>query len=257
MVIYQIINTRNDKRYIGSTVSFNHRMSSHIGNLKNNSHDNKYLQKDWNTFSESDFSFSIIENISDKAELLERETYWISEMNKNHQLYNICMIGGSSLGTVHTEETKSLMSKKKKGVYVGRKLTREWKENISKATRGEKSHHWGKRGKETNRFGKKHTQETKKIISDKLSGRVMDEETKKKIGRSCRGKTAKLTQEKVVDIKNLLENGDISQKDIANIFNVSNHAICNIKRGRTWNYVELDCDNLIDTTSIKKKYYKQ
>ena len=50
-------------------------------------------------------------------------------------------------------------------------------------------------------------------------------------------KDAKLTDEKVVAIKKLLEDGTFSQKQISDLFEVSPTTITDIKKGRKWNHV--------------------
>lgn len=54
--------------------------------------------------------------------------------------------------------------------------------------------------------------------------------------RGYRSPVAKLSQENVKDIKKMLTNRELMQKDIAKMFNVSPQDICNIKKGR--NYVK-------------------
>ena len=48
--IYQIINNENQKVYVGKTINFQNRKTSHIRDLENNTHCNKRLQKDWNKY---------------------------------------------------------------------------------------------------------------------------------------------------------------------------------------------------------------
>lgn len=49
----------------------------------------------------------------------------------------------------------------------------------------------------------------------------------------------RLTIDEVVEIKNLLRDKNLMQKEIARIFNVNPVAISDIKRGRTWSYVTI------------------
>ncbi len=58
-------------------------------------------------------------------------------------------------------------------------------------------------------------------------------------GRTARGSAngfAKLTESDVRRIRELIAEGFV-QMDIGKQFNVSNHAICSIKRGKTWKHV--------------------
>lgn len=57
--------------------------------------------------------------------------------------------------------------------------------------------------------------------------------------RGSRNGHAKLSEEKVREIKALLDQG-FSQVSIAKRFNVQKSCICKISKGRTWNHVEVD-----------------
>jgi GIY-YIG catalytic domain len=46
--IYQIVNIKNNKKYIGSAICFLKRFNSHNKNFKNNKHPNCYLQNVYN-----------------------------------------------------------------------------------------------------------------------------------------------------------------------------------------------------------------
>ena len=49
--IYCIVNTKNNKVYIGSTtISFEYRFKTHYWRLEANNHENKYLQRSWNKY---------------------------------------------------------------------------------------------------------------------------------------------------------------------------------------------------------------
>lgn len=240
--IYEIIDINNDKRYIGSTINFEDRKYNHLYKLKNNVHDNKNLQEEWNenNYTDSDLTFSILEEVCDN-ERFERETYWINNRKEsNLTLYNIIMQGGNSYGYKHSDESLEEMSNFQKGRFSGRKLTDEWKKNISEATKGDKSHWYGKRGEETNRYGINHTEETKKKISDKLKGRKHTQDLKRKISENSRGKGTNLTIDDVILIKVLKRDSDLIHKEIAELFNTTKYSIDSISCGKSWNYVNID-----------------
>jgi predicted GIY-YIG superfamily endonuclease len=74
--IYRILNTKNSKSYIGSSVNIESRWKQHINSLKAGKHRNQYLQRSFNEHGIEIFSFSVVE-ITSKKELLEREKYWM------------------------------------------------------------------------------------------------------------------------------------------------------------------------------------
>lgn len=58
--IYQILNTINNKKYIGSSIDVKKRLKTHMNNLLENNHVNKYLQDSWNKYGQDCFLFSLI-----------------------------------------------------------------------------------------------------------------------------------------------------------------------------------------------------
>lgn len=71
--IYSIINTKNNKKYIGSTSqSFKKRFEHHISLLRARKHKNAHLQHAWNKYGEKSFIFDIecicCENILEKEQ---------------------------------------------------------------------------------------------------------------------------------------------------------------------------------------------
>jgi hypothetical protein len=114
--------------------------------------------------------------------------------------------GNPFYGKTHTKETKEKMSKTK----VGKSLLPEHKLKISAAITGEKNPNYGKdlSGEKSPRYGKTHTEEVRRIISEKVSGKnhrlygkTHTEETKKKMRENShwRGK-------KRPDISELMRN---------------------------------------------------
>ena len=60
-IIYRILNTKNNKVYIGSTNRGYHRLEEHKKRLKSGKHVNKHLQSSWDRNGENSFLFEIIE----------------------------------------------------------------------------------------------------------------------------------------------------------------------------------------------------
>lgn len=63
--VYQIYNTVNGKRYIGSSIHIEQRFKEHLRNLRANKHVNAHLQSAWNKYGEHSFvSRGIAENLT-------------------------------------------------------------------------------------------------------------------------------------------------------------------------------------------------
>ena len=85
--VYMIINTKNGKRYIGSSKNVRNRLWGHRANLRHNKHYNHLLQDDWNKYGESNFEYSIVE-ICTVENKYDRELYYVQTLNPE---YNICL----------------------------------------------------------------------------------------------------------------------------------------------------------------------
>lgn len=199
--IYKILNLITHKIYIGSTISFKERRKNHFKLLRNNKHVNIYLQRAFNKYNKENFIFHVIEYCNEE-DLLNREQYWLDFYNSfNRDFgYNINpradrsimseetkeKIRLSKIGKKLTEEHKKKISESNKGKkyseytklkisnslkgkiktketcdkikksLTGRIISEEWRNKISLSTTGNKNHF----------FGKKHSEKTKKLISN-------------------------------------------------------------------------------------------
>lgn len=120
--VYQIRNILNDKVYIGSTKIFKKRIMSHYALLQNNSHHSIKLQRSWNKYGESSFSFSIIEENIETDNLINKEQFYIDHYKTSINGFNILPNAGSTLGNVWSERAKENYSKLKKELFLGKKV---------------------------------------------------------------------------------------------------------------------------------------
>jgi len=111
--IYKIINNKNQKYYIGSAKSLSGRWRLHKSQLKNNKHHSIYLQRSFNKYGYSSFSFEILE-YCDVELLIEREQFYLDTL-KPH--YNIAKIAGNCLGVKHSPESNYKRGNYYRGKY--------------------------------------------------------------------------------------------------------------------------------------------
>lgn len=185
--IYQIkINT---KKYVGSTVCFDTRLSRHLYNLSQRIHVNKKLQNAYNKYGVGSVSVEILEFTKRELKVLvSREQYYMDILKPE---YNILPKAHSCVGNVLSEETKKKISEANKG----RKQT---KEHIEKSRIA--------------KIGQKRSKEFCEYMSKIMTGRKYSEERIEKTAKHHRGKI--LSQE-IKDKIRMNYNGDCHVKAIS------------------------------------------
>ncbi len=155
-VIYRISFGR-EGAYIGSTVYPSRREKEHLRSLRKSEHKCTHLQHAYNKYGEGCYSFEILESVenisADNVDvLLGKEAEWMGRYQR-HNLYNICLVPGSTLGTVLSDEVKKRMSVTRGGTgngMYGKSHTEEARGKMSVAQRdrnltGEKNPRYGMR----------------------------------------------------------------------------------------------------------------
>lgn len=170
--IYHIKNLINNKVYIGSSKNIENRFKTHIRLLNSNKHINCKLQEDWNIYKESNFEFSLLEECEENKLLIKEQKY-LNNLDFNNN-YNIAKQsnGGDNLSH-HPKRLEILerMSIINKEIY--NKLDDAEKQRRSKLQQGENN----------GNYGRKHTEEEKKIMS------IKQKENGKKYSINYIGKT--------------------------------------------------------------------
>lgn len=159
--IYCFENIVNNKKYVGKSKSVKSRIRSHIRDLNNGKDHSTVLQFAWDKYGESKFIYYVIEKCPIEM-LLDREIYWIKELKThvNESGYNISLGGDLGFtGIKHKKETKEKISLANKG----QKRSEETKQKMSE-------NHADFRGENSPLYGKKHTEEQNKALSERMSG---------------------------------------------------------------------------------------
>ena len=242
--IYKITNKTNGKVYIGSAVNLFTRWRGHKSELRRGKHINKHLQNAWNKDGEQNFLFEIVEEVQERENLIEREQRYIDILNPE---YNICKFAGSNLGRRLSEETRQKMSEARKGEKhpnFGKHLSEETRQKISQSRIGEKHPNFGKHCSEETRQkiseankGKHLSKETRQKMSKARKGNHLSEEHRQKISDAFKGEKssrAKLTCEKVNEIRENYKTGKFSYAKLAKEYGVSPSAVQHIIENRSW-----------------------
>jgi group I intron endonuclease len=145
MIIYEIYNIVNHKRYIGQTaIDFRQRIWAHSGSLRKNKHYNNHLQAAWNKYGEKSFQFNILSKTC--IGLLDyMEQYYIKKYKTMDIKFGYNKTTGGHFNKSHSAEVRLKISKARIGKkskypawnkgkkYKCRKLSEQSKLNISKA----------------------------------------------------------------------------------------------------------------------------
>jgi group I intron endonuclease len=169
MIIYKILNKINGMIYIGQTTRrLEERWKGHISCSKRSK---TPLSQAIKYFGFENFEVSVLEEICDnsKKTLNMREVFWIHELKSlNPNGYN-ATTGGS-------------------GEYL---MSEEARERLSKSCKGRPS----------NNLGKKHSDETRKKISESQKGKTHSKETREKISKAGLGRESPIKGKKLPELR--------------------------------------------------------
>ena len=182
MIIYKITNKINGKVYIGQTTKTLEWRWKHHCNVKSCC---TYLRKALDKYGVENFTIEQIDSAVTQDELNEKERYWIKHYNSlAPNGYNLTSGGEHPTVTDVTREKLSTIRKGKRP-HAFDDTFRQKISEIAKTRVGEKNP----------MYGRKHTEEARKRMSEVNIGRVspnkgkkLSEETKLKISQSHKGK---------------------------------------------------------------------
>lgn len=157
--IYYIVNTVNNKRYIGSSTNIKQRWSMHKSTLNRGIHRNVFLQRSWYKYGPDAFEFRLVEVVINPADLIGREQEHI-DLCPWEESYNIRTIADSNRGIKFTDEHRA---------------------NIAAAARGRKHSDETKVKMSVSRMGRRQSPEASARKSASTKGRRLGPEWRAKI----------------------------------------------------------------------------
>jgi len=115
--IYKITNTVNGKCYVGKSENIHARFAQHKCELKYNRHQNFHLQLSVNKYNIKNFTFEILEIVTNINELGKREGFWVDRLKcLNRKFgYNKDDIDINTGKRIVSIETRKKLSENKKG----------------------------------------------------------------------------------------------------------------------------------------------
>ena len=154
MLVYQITNRLNGKRYVGKTlVSLDARWSAHCRDALSGRLDTHFARA-IRKHGVHVFDKCVLEECDTHDDLIEREIWWIDEVGSYHDGYNSTKGGdGGTWGRKMSQASKDKLSKAR----MGMKFTDEHKRKLSESHKGllvgEKNGMYGKRGPKHHLYG--------------------------------------------------------------------------------------------------------
>ena len=218
--IYQITNRANGKRYIGSTVNLLGRRGRHLRDLRRGEHPNQHLQSAFDKDGEDALAISVLEYVQESDKLIEREQHYLDTLKPE---YNIAPVAGSptsgrcwsvemrrKISELWTQKRRQAQSKRVSGdgnPNYGKQRSEETKQKIGEAQKGKRGNNYGKHPSAETRTrmskaqkGKVFREESRAKLSatwtparrqrlaDRLKGKHLSRETKRKIGLAHKGR---------------------------------------------------------------------
>jgi group I intron endonuclease len=182
--VYRISNNLSGRYYIGYSTNIERRFTVHRSKLKQNCHDNIFLQRAYNLDGEDKFKYDIIHVCDTEGEAKEIELQYLTDLSIRDKLYNLNYNNsGGDLLTHHPNKEE-----------IRNKILSSHKETISKMTPEERKQKYGKLGENNGMFGKTHTDEVRKNNSilkkgnTNFKGHKHTEETKQKFSEMRKNK---------------------------------------------------------------------
>ncbi len=186
--IYIILNTKNNKVYIGQTKDFRKRWQQHKRLLSRGCHDNAYLQAAWNKYGAAAFRFKKLEYCP-VEELNQREQHYLQRYVRTTNCYNISLDAQApTRGHKLSEETRRKISQALKNPSEEvRRNRREGAKDRKSPTPFTEEH---RRKMSQAAKGKKHppmSEETRRKVSESKKGTIITEEQRVKMSAALKG----------------------------------------------------------------------
>lgn len=159
-VVYRVCNAENGRFYIGSSADFKKRIDIHHMQLKRGKHHNVSMQSDYDLGHE--FTSEVLFILETREEAYEYEQSTLDQFKDNPLIYNI---GKSARGG------DNLTNNPRRDEIV-KSMASSLKARMSEMSVDERKIKFGKSGERNGMFGRTHTPEVRKFLSDNMRGRI-------------------------------------------------------------------------------------
>lgn len=212
--------------YIGQTkMKFIKRFWHHRWKLRNNQHDNAFLQGAWNKSIEDDFVFEIVAIIDKNENMNEIEMNYIAEFNSFNEGFNLTEGGDGKKSCPMSEDAKRIVGEKNRVHNLGKKRSLETRKRMSESSPHRKLTPENKKKLRESRIGCKHSDEAKLKMREKKLG--------------SNSPQAKINESQAKEIKERIMSGEKFTK-IAESMSIGSSIISSIAGERAWSHIYVD-----------------
>lgn len=190
--IYAITHKESGRTYVGSSVNVEKRLRVHRCSLNCGTHKNVHLQSAWAKYGEAAFDVRIVEVVSDRALLIEREQVHLDDFQPN--VYNLATnVERPTLGQTWSASHRAKFI----ASVTGHTVSAETRAKIGAANSLHKRTPQQQEFLRTVGIGRKHSAETKAQMSAAHQGRICPKspEHRAKISAALKGR--KLSPERI------------------------------------------------------------
>ncbi len=136
--VYAIRHEPSGRCYVGSSASIRTRLNQHKNQLAHGKHHSSYLQNTWDKYKNSEFTAVLLEEVSVRDELPEREQAWIDKLDSFHNGFNARPKAENFYGMEWSEEQNASRQKSNKKTWSQPEL----REKLSKKFKGKRRGKW-------------------------------------------------------------------------------------------------------------------
>lgn len=231
--IYTLVNKINNKTYVGKTQDFSQRIKDHLKIAKGGKevypNSFSYIHAAICKYGIENFDISIlVNNIDDEASAFNEEVNTIAKLRADgYFLYNLTIGGDGSVGHKMSDEGRKKISE----AHLGKEPWNKGK-STSEETKIKQSQSAKLRYANTEHHLKNKTSRFKNTKRPKEFGeKISKSKTGKARSRGHNLKLAKLTNERIISIQNMIKEGFLN-KEIAEKFHIHRDTVSRIKNGK-------------------------
>lgn len=169
-VVYTITNRINNKTYYGSSQNVQARWTTHKSALERGVHHNIFLQRSWNKHGPEAFTFNILAQCSSIEEAREMEEDLLKEHFLTPLCFNLSAVSSGGDNTSHHPNNTAIREK----------LSISGKRIFANMTKEERQQRCGRPGEQNGMFGKTHTEQARKRMSERITEHYKEHGSSKK-----------------------------------------------------------------------------